>query len=58
MRAHHALRTALVSAAAAHVAAHGKTKRVLVKTVKLADKVSKAKVYQTGATRRRSGPRA
>ncbi|MFH0522426.1 hypothetical protein ACHBTE_35385 [Streptomyces sp. M41] len=28
---------------------HSKTKRVLVKTVKLADKVSRAKVYRTGA---------
>ncbi|EST19942.1 hypothetical protein [Streptomyces roseochromogenus] len=43
--------TAPESAPAAHAPAHCKDKRVLVKTVRLADKVSVAKVYKTGKHR-------
>ncbi|WP_151478700.1 hypothetical protein [Streptomyces albicerus] len=38
-------------ALASHGVAHSKAKRVYVKTVKLADKVSRAKVYKTGKNR-------
>ncbi|MER6378607.1 hypothetical protein [Streptomyces sp. NPDC001250] len=43
--------TAPEAAPAAHAPAHCKDKRVLVKTVRLADKVSVAKVYKTGKHR-------
>ncbi|MFF4505213.1 hypothetical protein [Streptomyces sp. NPDC001401] len=39
------------AASAAHTSGHCKTKRVHVKTVKLADKVSRAKVFKTGKHR-------
>ncbi|MGP4007067.1 hypothetical protein [Streptomyces sp. 4N124] len=38
-------------ASSAHATDHGRTKRVPVKTVKLADKVSRAKVFTTGKHR-------
>lgn len=39
------------AASAAHASGHCKTERVYVKTVKLADKVSRAKVFKTGKHR-------